>query len=147
MIFLKNNKNIDVLNTIYKTCEMGVIGINDVIDKAQKEDFRDFLNIQRTQYNEILKKVKDLFTSFGGEEKELGAMVKLNSKLLSDMKLVTNNSDQMIAKMMMEGTNKGVIKLNKTKNENKGIDDELLKVLDELLKLMENNLNKLKIYL
>ncbi len=107
---MKNNKNINALNTIYKTCEMGIIGINDVIDKTKKEEFRDFLDNQRGQYNKILKKAEELFSSFGMEEKELGTMAKINSKIMSEMKLVTNNSDQMVAKMMMEGTNQGVIK-------------------------------------
>lgn len=147
MIFLKNNANIDFLNTIYKTSEMGIVGINDIIDKVKKEKFRDFLNEQREEYNKVLKKAEKLFTSFGMEEKELNAFVKVNSKVVSEMKLMTNSSDETIAKMMMEGTNKGVIKLNKAKNENKDIDQEVLDLALELLSIMEHNLEELKIYL
>lgn len=147
MIFLENNKNIDFLNTIYKTSEMGVVGINDVIDKVSKENFRDYLNEQREEYNKIMKKTESLFTSFGMKEKELSTFTKVNSKVMSEMKLMTNSSDETIAKMMMEGTNKGVIKINKTINENNGIDPEALSLAEELLEIMEHNLEELKIYL
>ena len=148
MIFLKkDNINIDFLNTIYKTSEMGIVGINDIIDKVKKADFREFLIAQRKEYENIVKKVTKLFTSFGLEEKELNNFVKMNSKIMSEMKLIKDNSDEMIAKMMMEGTNKGVIKINKALNENNNADNEVIDLAKELLELMEHNFNKLKVYL
>ena len=147
MIFLKENKNIDFLNTIYKTSEMGIVGINDVIDKAKKEEFRDFLSSQRKEYENTIKEATKLFASFGLEEKELNNLVKINSKIMSEMKLLKDNSDNMIAKMLMEGTNKGIIKINKAQNENDNIDEEVLKLAQKLLNIMENNLDQLKIYL
>ncbi len=147
MIFLKENKNINVLNTIYKTSEMGIVGINDVIDKASKEEFRDFLNNQRKEYDEILHQAEKLFMDFGMKEKELNKLVKANAKVMSQMKLMANDSDNFIAKMMMEGTNKGVIKINKTLNENNNLDSEVVNLANKLLKSMENNLDQLKVYL
>lgn len=147
MIFLKDNKNMDFLNTIYKTSEMGIVGIDDVIDKASKEDFRNLLNEQKEDYNEILQDAIKLYTAYGMEEKELNALVKMNSKVMSEMKLMTNSSDETIAKMMMEGTNKGIIKINKTMNENPDADEEAIKLAKKLLKIMEHNIEDLKIYL
>lgn len=147
MIFLKDNKNIDFLNTIYKTSEMGIIGINDVIDKSSKEEFRNLLNEQKDDYNEILQDAIKLYTAYGMEEKELNAFIKMNSKVMSEMKLMTNSSDETIAKMMMEGTNKGIIKINKTMNENPDADEEAVKLAKKLLKIMEHNMEDLKIYL
>ena len=147
MIFLKENENIKFLNIIYKTSEMGIIGINDVIDKTKKEKFRDFLSKQREEYDKMLKKTEELFTSFGMKEKELGLLVKANSKMMAEMKLMPNATDEAIAKMMMEGTNKGIIKLNKAFNENKEIDKEVKELGNELIKIMEHNYEQLKIYL
>lgn len=147
MIFLKENKEIDFLNSIYKISEMGVVGINDVIEKIEKENFRDILNSQREEYNKILKKAEELFTSFGQQEKELGVLPKVNSKVMSEMKLLTNRSDETIAKMMMEGTNKGIIKIRKAMNENENADKEILELAEKLIQFLEHNLEELKIYL
>lgn len=137
----------DFLNTIYKTSEMGIIGIDDVIDKASKEDFRNLLLEQREDYNIIIQETVKLYAAYGMEEKELNALVKMNSKVMSEMKLMTNNSDETIAKMMMEGTNKGIIKINKTLNENPDADEESIKLANDLLRIMEHNIEDLKIYL
>ena len=126
---------------------MGIVGINDVIDKASKEEFRDFLNNQRKEYDEILHQAEKLFMDFGMKEKELNKLVKANAKVMSQMKLMANDSDNFIAKMMMEGTNKGVIKINKTLNENNNLDSEVVNLANKLLKSMENNLDQLKVYL
>ena len=147
MIFLKENKNMNFLNSIYKTAEMGIVGIDDVIDKAQKEEFRNCLTNQKEEYSHILKEAEKLFTSFGMQEKELSAFVKANSKVMSEMKLMTNSSDEMIAKMMMEGTNKGIIKINKALNENPSIDGEIEELAKKLIDKMEHNYEQLKIYL
>jgi len=149
VIFLKeeNNKNVDFLNVIYKISEMGIIGIDDVIDKVEKREFREFLMEQREEYNEILKESEHLFDAYGMKEKELGTMTKVNSKVMSEVKLMTNDSDEVVAKMMMEGTNKGIIKINKAINENNVEDEEALKLAQKLIKVMEHNLDELKIYL
>lgn len=148
MIFLKeNNKNVDFLNTIYKISEMGIIGIDDIIDKVENANFRELLMEQREEYDKILRESEKLFDAYGMKEKELGAITKVNSKVMSEVKLMTNDGDDAIAKMMIEGTNKGVIKINKAINENKVEDEEALSLAKKLIEVMEHNLEKLKIYL
>lgn len=143
---MKENKNTKFLNCIYKTCEMGVVGINDVIDEVKKEEFREFLQSQKDEYNKVLEQAKDIFTKYGQDEKELGKMVKMSSKMMSEMKLI-GKDDSMVAKMMIEGTNKGIIKINKALNEYDGEDNEIIELSKQLIKILENNLNELKIYL
>ncbi len=143
---MKDNKNIKFLNSIFKTCEMGVVGINDVIDKVKQEDFRGFLQEQKDEYNNIIKETREIFTSYGSEEKELNTMVKKMSEMMSEAKLA-GKDDSMVAKMMMEGTNKGIIKINKALNEYDGTDKEIVALSQKLIKTLENNINGLKTYL
>ena len=116
---MKENKNINFLNDIYKIVEMGVIGINDVIDKTKKSKFRELLEHQRNEYDELLRESERIFSSYGAKEKELGLMVKMNSKMMSEAKLMKNSSDEEIAKMMIDGTTKGITKLEKCMNMKK----------------------------
>ncbi len=143
---MKENKNISFLNSISKTCEMGIVGINDVFDKANKSDLREILQNQKDEYNKILTKTSAILTSYGAQEPELNTMVKMSSKMMSDMKLM-GKEDGRIAKMMIEGTNKGIIKMNKGLNENPDADNEIVELAQELITLMEHNIEELKIYL
>lgn len=144
---MKENRNIEFLNTIYQTTEMGVIGINDVFDKVSKAGFREFLEEQKKEYNTILEESEKILTSYGAKEKELGKMVKMNSKMMADMKLIAKKEDKVIAKMMVEGTVKGISKIQEAINTYNEEDMEIVELAKKLLKTLENNIEGLKIYL
>ena len=144
---MKENKNINFLNDIYKIVEMGVIGINDVIDKTKKSKFRELLEHQRNEYDELLRESERIFSSYGAKEKELGLMVKMNSKMMSEAKLMKNSSDEEIAKMMIDGTTKGITKLEKCMNSYNEEDEETFRLAENLLEILKHNIEDLKIYL
>lgn len=144
---MKDNKNIEFLNTIYQITEMGVIGINDVFDKVSASDFRLFLESQKKEYNTILEESEKILSSYGAKEKELGAMTKMNSKMMAEAKLFTNKDDKTIAKMMVEGSTKGITKITNAINTYNNEDEEIKTLGEKLLKTLENNIEGLKIYL
>ncbi len=144
---MKDNKNIDFLNSIYQIAEMGVVGINDVIDKVSQSEFRTFLESQKKEYDEILNECEVIFTSYGAKEKEIGNLTKLNSKIMSEMKLMKKHEDSIIAKMMAEGTTKGIEKLESAQNSYNENDEEASKLASKLMDTLKNNIEGLKKYL
>ena len=66
---MKENKNIEFLNSIYQIAEMGVIGINDIIDKVKKSEFREFLESQKNEYEEVLNESEVILSAYGAKEK------------------------------------------------------------------------------
>ena len=80
-------------------------------------------------------------------DKELGPFVKLNSELMVGMKTMFDKSDSKIAKLMMEGTNKGLIQLQELLNHYNKKDKKLVKILEETLELEHQNNNELKKFL
>lgn len=144
---MKDNKNIAFLNSIYQIAQMGVIGINDVIDKVSKAEFRDLLEHQRKEYDEVLNECEVIFTSYGTKEKELGKMVKMNSKMMSEVKLMKNKDDAVIAKMMEEGTTKGIVKLEEARNTYNESDQEAYLLSEKLLGILKENISDVKPYL
>lgn len=144
---MKDNKNIKFLNTIYQISEMGVIGINDVIDYVKQSKFREFLESQKNEYQEVMNECESIFSSYGAQEKELGAMTKINSKMMSEMKLMKNKEDSIIADMMIKGTRKGITKIEDAMNGYDEKDKEAYALSEKLLRILTNNIERLKIYL
>lgn len=144
---MKENKNISFLNCIYQIGEMGVVDINDCIDKVSKSHLRELLEKEKEEYNKILEKCEALFSSYGAQEKEIGAFTKLKSKVLSDVKLLQKKEDDAIVQMMILGTQKGIKKLEENINMYNEEDKEVLSLAFDLLKIMKHNLEDLKIYL
>lgn len=144
---MKENKNILFLDKIYKTSEMGVIGINDVMDKVKKQEFREFLESQKQEYNKILEKCEVIFPKYGTEEQEIGKMTRMSSKMMSDIEYKKDSEDSMIAEMMVKGTSKGITKIIEAMNLYDDTDEEITKLAEDLLKTLENNIKGLKVYL
>lgn len=144
---MRENEETEVLNKLYQGAEMGVVGINTVLDKACKEEFRNVLETQKKEYDKISEEIVEILKKYGCEEKKLGSMTKMSSELMSQMKLKMDNSDSQIAKMIMEGNNKGIIEVTKIKNEYQGNDEEIKKLMSRFLDTEEHNLNEMKEYL
>ncbi len=144
---MKENKNITFLNSIYQISEMGVIGINDVIDKIKKQKFREFLEEQRKEFDEIVNECEQLFISYGAKEQEIGKMTRMSSKMMAQMRLMNKKEDEVIAQMMSKGLTKGITKLEEAMNKYNDEDEEALLLADKLRQTLKNNLEGLKIYL
>lgn len=143
----KGISEVDFLNYIYKNAEMGVIGINDVIGKAKSEKFAKLLKAEKEEYLEICNEAENILKKYGKQNEENGMMAKMSSKMMSEMSLMKDDSDETIAKMMMEGSNKGVIAVTEKINAYDNKDAEIVVLANKLKATLEKNIDDLKKYL
>lgn len=144
---MKMKENIEFLNYIYQNAQMGVVGIDDIINKITDEDFENVIKEQKDDYETICKETSAIFKKYGKEEKELPMMAKVGSYMMSEMKTLTDSSTNMLAKMMMEGSNKGIIEITEQLNNYSGDDEEIRTLANKLLKIEQKNLDNLKKFL
>ena len=144
---MKMKENIEFLNYIYQNAQMGVVGIDDIINKITDEDFENVIKEQKDDYETICKETSAIFKKYGKEEKELPMMAKVGSYMMSEMKTLTDSSTNMLAKMMMEGSNKGIIEITEQLNNYSGDDEEIRTIANKLLKIEQKNLDNLKKFL
>lgn len=140
-------ENIEFLNYIYQNAQMGVVGIDDIINKITDEDFENVIKEQKDDYETICKETSAIFKKYGKEEKELPMMAKVGSYMMSEMKTLTDSSTNMLAKMMIEGSNKGIIEITEQLNNYSGDDEEIRTLANKLLKIEQKNLDNLKKFL
>ncbi len=141
------SEEVEFLNYIYKNAEMGIIGIDDVITKSGNEKFTKLLKSQKEDYEEICKEAKDILKKYGKSNEDVGMMAKMSTKMMAEMSLMKEESDQVIAKMMMEGSNKGVIEITEKINAYNNIDAEIVVLAGKLKSTLEKNIDELKKYL
>lgn len=144
---MRENEEIKILNKLFQCAQMGVIGIDSVIEKAHQENLVEALQSQRKEYDNICERIVSILKKYGCEEKEIGSWAKKSSEIMSEMKTKFDNSDSQIAKMMMEGNNKGIIEVTKIKNEYSNEDKEITALIEEFLQTEQNNLEEMKKYL
>ncbi len=141
------SEEVEFLNYIYKNAEMGVIGIDDIITKVSEEKFIKLLKSEREEYQSICNEAEDILKKYGKQNEEIGLMAKMSSKMMSEMKMIKDSTDNTIAKMMMEGTNKGIIEITEKINAYNIEDAEIVVLANRLKSTLEKNIDELKKYL
>ncbi len=146
---MKENENIKFLNLIYQNAEMGLLGIDCVLDKVEDKEILKIIKEQRKEYEEFCNDAEAILAKYGDKEEEISAIKKLSSRLMSEM-MTINKEDKNIVKLMMEGNEKGVIaikeKLNMYKNRD-DIDPEIIKLAERLYATEEHNREEFESYL
>lgn len=132
---------------MYKVVTMGIVGIDEVKDKILCRELKDIIVSEKKVYQKYKLDISKLLNKESETPKEINMFVKMFNDMYTDIKLIKDD-DKKIVKMMIEGMNKGILKLNGFKNNdmdnlNKDEQKILLGLLDEL----EGQINKMKPYL
>lgn len=139
--------NIDYLNYIYQNARMGIIGIDNISCKVENIDLKKVISEQYDDYNSICDECIKLFLKYKKEEKDINMLAKINAYISANMNLIGKELDKEIAKLMIKGSNTGIIEIIKNNHKYEHCDKEIKKIADKLLKIEEKNLEKLKPYL
>lgn len=141
------SEEVEFLNYIYKNAKMGIVGIDSVITKSTDEKFEKLLIKQKDEYESICKEAYDILKKYGKEYEDVSALAKISTNVMSEMSLLKDDSIQNIAKMMVEGTTKGVVEIIEKLNAYNNTDVEITVLADRLKSMLENNIDELKKYL
>ena len=137
----------EILLKLYQNVEMGIVGIEAIGDKIESRSLAKLILNQKKEYEALKEKLVSLCSKYNVEDKELGSLVKISSDVMVTMKTLMDKSEHTIAKMMMEGTNKGLIQLEELLNNYQGKDEKITELIKETIDLEHQNNEELKIYL
>ena len=135
-----------LLNHIRQTTEMGVDGIDSVIQYADGT-FRQALEQQRTEYNKIHSSADQLLRKHGGRPEDVSAFAKWSSELSSGVKTMMDSSQSNIADMMIRGNTMGVTKGMQTMRGCNVSDTAVTSLANKLIATEQANINQMKKFL
>lgn len=141
------NGNAELLNYIYQNSQMGTETLRQLMDIAEDSEFRSQLQDQFEEYKKINAKCKKMLEDRGFDEKGIGSMEKVSAYLTINMKTLMNKSSSHIAEMLIQGSNMGIIDAIKNIRKYKEADKDIIKLMEDLLKHEEKNVNDLKSFL
>ena len=105
---MKTNK--EVLTSIIKTVQMGQSGIRCVQEKVTGSQLQQVLQDQLGEYDSIERQAYALATKKGWLLDPLDSSVERMSSMMARMQLMGKNKDSKIAKMLVQGNTRGMIK-------------------------------------
>lgn len=125
---------------------MGLIGIDMVIKKVENEKIAKLIGEQKKEYEKFLSDAHEILIKYGAKEEKISKLKELSSKVMATF-MTMNKSDEEIAKLMMEGNQKGVLEITAEFNNYDGNDEEILSLARRLLATEEHNREEFKTYL
>jgi len=136
----------ELLQYIYKTADMGCEGI-DAVEKHAEQKMLTELKRERAEYEHIRGEA-DLLIRRGGEKPSgTGMMAKWSADLMSAGQMALDDSRSRIAEMMIQGTTMGIVKTIRHLRDYEGEDENARKLGQRLLETQESNVEKMKAYL
>ncbi len=144
---MDKNSIIAVLDEIHKGAKMGMDSISYVSQKVGDVNFKDNLSYQYNQYNDILDRVNDVYQKYGDIPNDSNLKDKMMVWTGIQMNTMNDKSNSHIADILIQGTNMGIIEGRKILNHNPNVDVEIRQILNDFVKMQENNVEKLKTFL
>ncbi len=137
----------EIVLKLYHNVEMGVVGIESIEEKIDSKKFYQVIMAQKEEYQRVMKSMANLCDQYDILNKEISPVAKRGSEVMANMKLMKDSSVSHIAKMMMEGTNKGLIELETLQNHYDGKNQELKDLISKIIVMEQKNNEELKLYL
>ncbi len=142
---MQENRN--ALDELNKGTTMGMDAIKFILEKVEDKEFKEVLKDQYNEYDEISKKVNELYEEYSEKEPhETSTMEKAMTWSTIQMETFKDKSNSNIAEMLIQGTNMGIIEGRKIIN-NKKLDKKVNKLIEEFISMQEDYIEKLKDFL
>ena len=123
-------------------------GTKGSLTKALNDISFEVLEGEFDKYKEMHQRIEKKYTEFSKEDPtETSAMNKIMTAMMTEMKLMTDNSDSKIAELLMQGTNMGIIEGKKLLNHKEHLEKDVENILKEYIEMQENSVEIYKQYL
>ncbi len=141
------NKNVKILNSLYQNTSMSVSSLEKIIPKIDDINLKSELQKQLDVYNKRNIKLKEQLYTLNSTPKDIDAYTKVVADMGIKMNTLFNKTPSHIAKMIIQGTNMGIIDINQTLNNNKCVEENIINEAKFILKGEQKYLDDMKKYL
>ena len=139
--------NVEMLQYVYKTTDMGCEGIESVLGYVQNPDLEKKLKEQLIEYQKLRSEAGRLLEERNEKPKGVGTMAKVSSEVMSAGKMVIEHTDSKIAEMTIQGNQMGINKTIKHLHDYSGDDETVRTLTEKLLATEQANAEQLKSFL
>ena len=139
----------DTLACIYENVKMGADSIINLLPKVEDSRLKSDMSVQLSGYEEFANRARKELQEMGIEAEEKGFMTKAMAKMGMEFNTMIDTSLSHIAEMMIEGSNMGIVEMNKCINtcERGGCEEGAVGLARESVAFEEKNLELMKKYL
>lgn len=132
-----NDDTVKLLKECNAGIKMGILSIDDVIDKVEDKTFKSLLNKCKDRHNSLGSETRALLNSYGDDGKEPNMMARSMSFMKTQVKTSLQPGDATIANLITDGCDMGVKSLNRYLNEYEAASEQVKDIAKRLVNLEE----------
>lgn len=140
-------KEFEILKEINQNAKMGMDSLSTVLKKSQETKFKDLLNTQHNEYQNIYDRTQELLVKNNLQMEDTPTMQKAMSWMGIQLNTVNDTSNSKLSELLIQGNDMGIIKGTKLLNNHSFLDSEIKNILSDFVRLQEKNIDDLKKYL
>lgn len=140
-------QEIEILKEISKDSKMGMDSITMVGKKVQDEKFKELLDTQHNEYQNIFDRTQELLTQHNENIEDVPTMQKMMGWAGIQMNTMNDKSNSQLSELLIQGNDMGVIKGTKLLNGSNFTTPEIQNLLSDFVRLQEKNIDDLKQWL
>lgn len=137
----------EILKEINQNAKMGMDSLSTVLKKSQDTKFKDLLNTQHNEYQNIYDRTQELLVKNNLQMEDTPTMQKAMSWIGIQLNTVNDTSNSKLSELLIQGNDMGIIKGTKLLNNHSFLDSEVKNILSDFVRLQEKNIDDLKKYL
>lgn len=137
----------EILKEINQNAKMGMDSLSTVLKKSQDTKFKDLLNTQHNEYQNIYDRTQELLVKNNLQMEDTPTMQKAMSWMGIQLNTVNDTSNSKLSELLIQGNDMGIIKGTKLLNNHSFLDSEVKNILSDFVMLQEKNIDDLKKYL
>ena len=143
----KYMKEISILKEINKDAKMGMDSLSTIIKKVEDEKFKQLLNKQHDEYQNIFDRTQELLVKQNEPMEDVPTMQKVMSWTGIQINTMNDQSNSKFSELLIQGNDMGVVKGTKLLHESNFTTPEIENLLSDFIRLQEKNIDDLKQYL
>lgn len=144
---MANYDTIQLLHETDKGVQMAIFSFDQLLEHVKNPALKKLITESRNDHKRLKKETGNLLQAHDCCEKEPGMMAKTMAWMETNWKTSMEDSDRVVADIVTKGCNSGTKNLYKYINQYAGADLTAAETAKKLIKLEENLIEELRLYL
>lgn len=127
--------------------QMGVQGINEVLDKIEDEKLKEILDSSLEEHKRLGNETHEMLVEYGEDVDEAHPVVKEMARVKTNVKMAIEENDKTAAEIISDGCHMGVKSLSQYLNQYKAAEEKAKDIAKKLISMEESLDVKMRDYL
>lgn len=142
-----NEDTLKLLQECDSGCKMAVDSMDQALGYTKDEELKKLLEQYKEKHKRLEQETSEILHNGGYEDKKPGIMATAFAWITAETKLMWDDDNNQIAKLMMNGANMGIQSITEYRHKYKKADEDAQTIAKKLVRVEEEFLQELKRFL